>query len=183
MSESLNRQPSLSEKVAEITGISVNKCYQCGKCSAGCPVANDMDYSPSLIMRMLQTDDPQEEEKILRSYSIWLCLSCEMCYCRCPMSIDIPSIMDALRQKAYSEKKVNPKAKKIIAFHESFLDSIKWTGRLYEIGLVATYKLKTLDLLKDVELAPKMYLKGKLNILPEKMHGLKNVSGLFKKSK
>ena len=48
------------------------------------------DYPPSVIMRMLQTGNPVLEDKVLRSFSIWVCLTCEMCFARCPMSIDIP---------------------------------------------------------------------------------------------
>ena len=67
-----------------------------------------------------------------------------MCLSRCPMEIDIPSMMDFLRQKSSSEKKVNKKAKNIIAFHKSFLNSIRFTGRLYELGLILDYKRQSL---------------------------------------
>jgi len=141
-----------------------------------------MDYPPSMIMRMLQTEDEVQLDKVLRSMTIWLCLSCEMCLTRCPMEIDIPSLMDHLRQRSVKEKKVNPKAKKIIAFHKSFLDSISYTGRLYEVGLVVDYKMRTFDLMQDVAIAPKMYMKGKLNLIPELIKGRKKVSGMMRKA-
>ena len=173
----------LGGEVSEHTGVKVSHCYQCGKCSAGCPLAEEMDYPPSVVMRMLQTGDPVLEEKVLRSFSICVCLTCEMCFARCPMSIDIPKMMDFLRQKSISGKKANPKAKEIIAFHKSFLDSINYTGRLYEIGLFVDYKARTLRILEDMALAPKMMKRGKLNIIPEMIKDRSGVASIFKKSK
>ncbi|HEY3389525.1 MAG TPA: 4Fe-4S dicluster domain-containing protein, partial [Prolixibacteraceae bacterium] len=82
-------QEDLSFKVRQITGVNVRECYQCGKCTAGCPVGERMDLRPSVVMRMLQSGDTASEEEILRSNSIWLCLTCETCYSRCPMELDI----------------------------------------------------------------------------------------------
>lgn len=133
-------------------------------------------------MRMLQTGDAALEEKVLRSLTIWLCLSCEMCYARCPMSIEIPKVMDFLREKSMNEKKTNPKAKEIIAFHKSFLKSIEQTGRLYEMGLIMDYKSKTFNLFQDVTLAPSMFAKGKLHVLPEMIRDRKGISSIFSKT-
>lgn len=177
------KKNSLSSEVLDETGVLAIKCYQCGKCSAGCPVVEEMDYTPSMVMRMLQTGDEAEAEKLLHSMSIWLCVTCEMCVTRCPMEIDIPKMMDFLRQKSLIEVKMNPKARKIIAFHKSFLDSINFTGRLYEMGLIVDYKMRTGDLMQDVAVAPKMFFKGKLNPIPELIKGRKNMSGIFNKTK
>lgn len=177
------KKASLSSEVHDETGVLTIKCYQCGKCSAGCPMVEEMDFAPSMVMRMLQTSDDVEAEKLLRSMSIWLCVTCEICVTRCPMEIDIPKIMDFLRQKSLSEDKENPKARKIIAFHKSFLDSINFTGRLYEMGLIVDYKLRTGDLMQDIAVAPKMFFKGKLNPIPELIKGRKKMSEIFNKTK
>jgi heterodisulfide reductase subunit C len=179
-----HNEPShcLSSELKQSTDVDVKKCYQCGKCSAGCPLSMEMDYTPNYIMRMLQTEDQHLEEKVLRSLTIWLCLSCEMCYSRCPMSTEIPKIMDFLREKSLSKKMVNPKAKKILAFHQSFLKSIEKTGRLYEMGLIADYKSRVMDVFQDVTLAPEMIAKGKLHFFPEKIHDKKGISTIFLKT-
>jgi heterodisulfide reductase subunit C len=172
----------LGGEVLEHTEVKVSHCYQCGKCSAGCPLSEEMDYPPSVIMRMLQTGNPVLEEKVLRSFSIWVCLTCEMCFARCPMSIDIPKMMDFLREKSLNEKKANPRAKEIVAFHKSFLDSIRYTGRLYEIGLFVDYKTRTLKILDDLALAPKMMKRGKLNIIPELIKDRSGIAAIFRRS-
>ena len=172
----------LGGEVKEHTEVLVSHCYQCGKCSAGCPLSSEMDYPPSVIMRMLQTGNPDLEEKVLRSFSIWICLTCEMCFARCPMSIDIPKMMDFLREKALKEKKASKKAKEIVAFHKSFLDSIRYTGRLYEIGLFVGYKARTLKVLDDMALAPRMVKRGKLNIIPEMIKDRSGVASIFRKT-
>lgn len=173
---------SLAANIEKDVEVFAQKCYQCGKCSAGCPVSSEMDLPPSMVMRLLQTEDKVNDDKILKSQSIWLCVTCEMCLSRCPYEIDIPSMMDYLRQKSRSEKKENPKAKNIISFHKSFLHSIKYTGRLYELGLIVDYKRQSLNMTQDVMLAPKMISRGKLHFLPEMIKGTTHLSKIFKKT-
>jgi len=170
----------LSHKVRQLTGVNVRECYQCGKCTAGCPVADRMDLRPSVIMRMLQSGDETALEEVLRSKSIWLCLTCETCYSRCPMELDIPKVMDYLREKSFMEGKVHAEAHNIVAFHESFLNSVEQNGRLHEIGLVLGYKLHSGKLFQDVMLAPEMFAKGKLHIWPERIKDKKSFARLFK---
>lgn len=173
---------SLAFSIEKNVEVNAQKCYQCGKCSAGCPVAYEMDLPPSLVMRLLQTEIPANDDKILRSYSIWLCVACEMCLSRCPMEIDIPSMMDFIRQRSSSEKKVNRKAKNIIAFHKSFLNSIRFTGRLFELGLILDYKRQSLNLTQDISLAPRMITRGKLHFIPHMIKGKSQMSRIFKKT-
>ncbi len=175
---------SLAGALAEATGVDAARCYQCGKCSAGCPLAEDMDYTSSMVMRMLQTEDPAIERELLRSKTIWLCASCEMCISRCPMHVDIPKAMDFLRQRSLSLKLQDPKAsRQIVSFHRSFLDMLRVTGRSYEVGMVADYKMRSGKLWQDVLLAPVMFIKGKLPIIPESVKGTGNIRRIFKKSK
>jgi heterodisulfide reductase subunit C2 len=157
---------SLSGLVNEHTGVSVARCYQCGKCSAGCPAAQEMDLPPSVLLRYLQTGTSAADEKVLGSYTIWLCLSCHACITRCPMEVDLPVVMDVLRTESLRRKLIHPRAKKIVAFHRSFLNTIRRFGRLWEVGLVAEYKLRTWNLLQDVALVPAMLRRGKLSLVP-----------------
>ena len=173
----------LSFKVRQSTDVNVRECYQCGKCTAGCPVAEHMDLRPSVIMRMLQSGDEKEMDEILRSKSIWFCLTCETCYSRCPMELDIPKVMDYLRQRSLAEGKVHRDARDIVTFHQSFLNTIERNGRLHEMGLVLDYKLHSGNLFQDITVAPEMFSKGKLSILPERINDRKGLSRLFKGQK
>ena len=178
----LNRK-TLSNELVLRTGINSARCYQCGKCSAGCPLAEDMDYTSNTVMRMIQMEDDKVDKQLLQSQAIWLCASCEMCISRCPMQIDIPKIMDCLRQQSIEKGLQNKSANKnIVAFHRSFLDVIKVTGRSYEIGLVADYKLRSKKFLQDLTVAPILFAKGKLSIFPELVKGRKNIKRIFKLS-
>ena len=169
----------LSSVVHQRTSVSVSRCYQCGKCSAGCPAATEMDLAPSVILRHLQREVPESDDAVLSSYTIWLCLSCQTCVTRCPMEVDLPAVMDVLRSESMRQKKVHPRAKDILAFHRSFLNTIERFGRLWEIGLIAEYKMRTLHLLQDVLVAPGMFLRGKLALLPERMKGKRETKRIF----
>ncbi|HMK37414.1 MAG TPA: 4Fe-4S dicluster domain-containing protein, partial [Desulfomonilaceae bacterium] len=64
----------------------INQCFQCGKCSAGCPVASEMDLMPHQLVRLAVLGNV---DRIVQSKSIWLCLTCHTCGARCPNGIDV----------------------------------------------------------------------------------------------
>jgi len=84
----------LVEKIALISGENFNKCYQCGNCSSGCPSVSMMDILPNQILMNLISGNIH---RVLNSKTIWVCVSCYQCASRCPQSIDIARIMEALR--------------------------------------------------------------------------------------
>ena len=88
-------------KIEEYSGQDLLACYQCGKCSAGCPAAFAMDMLPSQIIRLIQLGQVQE---VLDSSTIWFCAACQTCYARCPKGVDLSRIMEALRDIALQEK-------------------------------------------------------------------------------
>ena len=173
---------TLKAKVEQATGVKLNHCYQCGKCAAGCPVAQDMDLTSCQILRLVQFGEPAWDRQALQSEGIWLCLACETCSTRCPQEVEVAKVMDYVRAEAVARGVAHPKSKDILAFHRAFLDSIKVTGRLYEIGLVANYKVRSRHFLKDVALAPKMYLRGKLPLLPHLIKGRDAMKRIFQRT-
>lgn len=80
-------------QVEAISGQSLLACNQCGKCSAGCPVAFGMDLLPSQVIRLVQLG----LEEALDAETIWTCAACLTCVARCPKGIDLPRVMEALR--------------------------------------------------------------------------------------
>jgi len=150
-------------------------CYQCGKCTAGCPIAYAMDYPPHQIMRGVQLG---MRDVVLTSRTIWLCAACETCSTRCPQEVDPAGVMDALRHIAYAEGIRSPEAE-VPLFHRIFLESVKRFGRLFEALMIGAYNVFSGHLTKDVGMAPVMLLKGKLSLLPPRIKGGKELRRMF----
>lgn len=151
-----------TRKVQLLVGQNINLCYQCKKCTTGCPIVFEMDYSPSQIIYAARLG---MKELVLNSNTIWLCASCETCTTRCPQDVDIANVMDAARIIAKKEK-YKPAVKEIPIFNKSFLQNIRIFGRLYEAGLTIFLKLRTGEFKKDLDLGMKMIKKGKLKLIP-----------------
>jgi len=173
---------TLKARVESATGVKLNHCYQCGKCAAGCPVAADMDLTSCQILRLVQFGDPAWDRQALQSEGIWLCLACETCTTRCPQEVEVPKVMDCLRTEAVRQNLAHPRSRDILAFHRAFMDSVRETGRLYEIGLVADYKLRSRHFLKDVMLAPRMFTRGKLPLVPHLIQGRDAIKRIFERT-
>ena len=176
---SQKQESALAAAVREATGVDVSECYQCGKCTAGCPMARYMDLSPSQVMRLVQIGDAPAIERVLRSTAIWSCLGCMTCTQRCPKELDPAAVMDALREMSYSRGLVLPEQKKVLAFHEAFLKTVEKNGRMSEMPLVRRYKMSSMDLFSDVLLVPPMLRRGKLPLRAHKIDGRKEIRRIF----
>jgi heterodisulfide reductase subunit C2 len=167
--------PPLAATVRRITGVEPARCYQCGKCSAGCPMAGETALRPHDIMRMVNLD---RADRLLGDPAIWLCLTCEACTERCPNQCDPARVMDALREMAMA-RDPGGVPRPIRAFHVAFLDQVHATGRMFELGLVVRYKLKTGALLQDAATTPGLLARGKLKLRPPRIAGVKDVRRIF----
>lgn len=163
-----------TRQVNELSGHNVADCYQCGKCTAGCPIAYAMDYPPHVIMRAVQLG---MRDLALNSRTIWLCASCETCSTRCPQEADPAGTMDVLRRIAHAEGIRSPE-QNIPLFHRVFLGTVRQFGRVFEVGLMGIYNVLSGHLLKDVSMAPQLLLAGKLSLLPPRT-GAREVNELF----
>lgn len=83
------------KKIEELSGQDLSHCYQCGRCSGGCPSAPFMDFLPNQVMRLAQIG---MKEEVLNCRTIWLCASCFTCLIRCPKGVDLAKVMEAIRQ-------------------------------------------------------------------------------------
>jgi len=179
--ETETREKTLAERVLDRTGVDVRECYQCGKCTAGCPMAPFMDLTPSQVMRLVQIGDEQAVETLLTSTALWSCVGCLTCTQRCPKDLDPAAVMDALREIAYEEGRVPDEQRKVLRFHQSFLQTVRHAGRMSEMPLTALYKTLSRDFFSDVTLAPAMLLRGKLPLVPPVIAGRKEVGRIFEK--
>lgn len=152
---------TLAQKIQRELGQNVFLCYQCVKCTSGCPLAEHFDLKPNQVMRCLQLDD----EEVLKSRTIWLCASCQTCTTRCPQGLDVAGIMDALRIES-RKRGLPPAVPEVDKFSSLFIRDIGLLGRLYEVGLMAGMNLLTGNLLKDLDMGLEMMKRRKLNLVP-----------------
>jgi len=178
MEHVVNHSSTLADKVEKLTSQSPMLCYQCGKCSAGCPVRDHMDESPNQVVRYAQLGF---DDAALKSSTIWLCAGCMTCSSRCPQNFDLAKFMDAMRQIALEEK-VAIGEKDTAKFHDAFLNQIRKHGRAFEFGFVREYKLKTQNFLQDVDVAPEMFIKGKIGLFPHKVKDAEGIKKIFDKT-
>jgi heterodisulfide reductase subunit C len=168
---------SLACEVKERSGASPMSCYQCAKCSSGCPVAARGDLKPHEVVRMVQMD---QREAVLSSRFIWECTSCQTCTTRCPQKVDLAAINDALRAMSRAARTAAPTA--VPVFNDIFLDAVRDRGRVYELGLMVRFKLRTRRFFEDAAKAPMMLLKGKLPLVRSRVDGKDAREALFNRA-
>ena len=173
--------PKLRTTVEGLSGQKISGCFQCEKCTNGCPVTFAMDIAPHKLMRLLQYGQTDE---ILHSDTIWVCASCETCTTRCPNGIDIAHVMDSLRQMSRRQG-IKPAQYSVPIFHSVFLNSIKRHGRVHETEIALTYSIEDggwLGFLKLTSLGFAMFLKGKAKLRSGRVRALNSVRSLFRKA-
>jgi len=165
--------------------IKVVDCYQCGKCTAGCPVAAHMDVSPNQVVRLAQLG---EWEKALESRAIWECVGCQTCSTRCPKEVDCAGVMDALREASLARGMAAPERFQVVAFQKVFLENIRRNGRLAELELIGQFKMEVVFrsgripfLFKDAGLGPQLGKRKKLHLLPGKAKDRGVVQRIFER--
>ena len=161
---SMTINPDLARRIQEEIGENVYLCYQCVKCTSGCPVGEFFDWQPNQIMRALQLG---QEEIALESQTPWLCAACQTCSTRCPQDLDIAGIMDFLTREA-RERGLEPQVPEVDQFNKAFMREVRIWGRAYEPGLMAELALRNPGhLLADMPLYLKMLRKRKVAFLPK----------------
>jgi len=154
---------ALADRIRDKTGENVFLCYQCVKCTSGCPLAQHFDLAPNQVMRAAQLG---MEDLVFNSQSPWLCASCQTCTTRCPQGLDIARVMDFIVGEAMAQGIKSP-IPEIELFNKVFLRNVKLLGRAYEMGLMLEMNLRTGKPFKDVGLGLDMIKHRKINIIPK----------------
>ncbi len=171
---SLTRQPEIKQKIQQSRrdafgtlkeDTKISMCLQCHKCTAGCPMADHMDYPPSRVVRMMQLN---QHERLMESKSIWLCTSCHTCDTRCPAGVNPCALQDGLRRLSTVEARTPSDPRSAIAA-ESFLWSVERFGRADELRMVRRFKIRTKTWFEMFFLGITMFLKGKLKLFIRKI--------------
>ena len=174
-------RPSQRKKIEELSRQKISACFQCEKCTNGCPLTFAMDIVPHKAMRLLCLGQLDE---VLHSDTIWVCASCETCTTRCPNGIDIAHIMDTLRQISQREG-IKASQHQVPIFHSAFLSSIKRHGRASELETALAYYLEgegLIGLMKQAGMGIGMFTKGKLKFMPSRVRAILQVRNMFKKA-
>ncbi len=96
-----NKTERQKEQILRMSGVNPLKCMRCGKCSGTCPSYDEMEYHPHQFVYMVETGDI---EPLLKSESIYKCLSCFACVDRCPRGVEPAKLVEAVRLLAIREK-------------------------------------------------------------------------------
>lgn len=97
----MSQAKNQAERIREISGVNPLKCMKCGKCSATCPAFNEMDIKPHQFVSYVANENIEE---LVKSESLWKCLSCFACVERCPRDVKPGKIIDAARQLVVRER-------------------------------------------------------------------------------
>jgi len=166
-----------AKDLQSLTGENAMLCYQCKKCTLGCPAAYTMRMKPHELMRAIQLG---KKEEIYWSGTIWICLSCETCNTRCPQDINILRVIDGLREMSKRFDYYNPEPV-IPALHRIFMTLVERFGKVYELGLALLINLRMLTPFKDMDMAYPMLIKGKLKPFPHFSHGAKELRRVMRR--
>jgi heterodisulfide reductase subunit B len=172
----------LAQRIQDELGQNVYLCYQCVKCTSGCPVGEYFDWQPNQVMRALQLG---QEDIALHSKTPWLCASCQTCSTRCPQGLDITAIMEFLTREALN-RGFKPQVSEVDVFNQAFLREVRLWGRAYELGLMAEMKLRNIrthPVTEDLDLGIKMIQKNKLPFIPEPVRPPRKVKPIAGASK
>jgi heterodisulfide reductase subunit C len=136
-----------TNEVIARSGQDISSCYQCKRCAAGCPVAEETEMvTPNRLIRMVILGNV---EQALTNKLTWHCLFCHTCGTRCPNNIKTGRVADTLKKMAI-DGGLDPLNTEYKNFHTSFFrHSIRW-GRINEIGMMGEYELRNIwDILKN----------------------------------
>jgi len=176
--EAQNLCHELLEHVRRLPGgKSIDRCIQCGTCTASCPTSGAMRYGPRQTLAALRAG---MLDRVLKSNTPWLCTSCYSCTVRCPAKIPFTDVMYELKRLAVKHK-LYPRRNTGSAMVRSFAEVVSTYGRNAETALVGKYYLRTnpLNLIGQLPMALKLLAKRRLEFLPHKIKGIDGLRNML----
>jgi heterodisulfide reductase subunit C2 len=179
---------SFLERVEAAGPFHAGQCFQCRKCSNGCPTSFAMDLYPDQVIRLTLLG---QKEEVLRSRTIWVCASCETCSTRCPNGIRIAELMDHLKELAVAEG-VRISQPRVLALHQSFLDNVRKHGRVFEGSLFLLFlsrsgqlkeKIRDGSWQNEANTAWGLFRRKRLSLFPKSIKGKREIRSILRPSK
>ena len=187
MNDTMVRAPtaadvSFIDEVCSIPGgEDIRSCIQCGVCSGSCPTANRWDYPPRQVIALVRAG---LRDELLSSNSMWFCASCYLCTVRCPRDIKPTNIMHALEVLAIRDG-LNTKRSKTPVMYKAFVDSVRGSGRVYELGMMLKLFLKTnpFAAIKMAPLGLSLFLHRRMPLRPNRIKARGELKAILDKVK
>lgn len=116
--------PKFREEISSMpNGEELSACFACSTCTAACPIANQWEFKPHQLIRMILLGMRTE---VLSSKEIWECLTCFECQERCPQKVRVTDIFFDCKNLAAEEGTV---PENVLALGKALIE----TGQLYEV--------------------------------------------------
>lgn len=152
-------------------------CFQCGTCSAVCPLVDYMDHNPRHLIAMVRAG---RDDDILRSRSIWVCTSCYACTVACPKQVPITDSIYALKRKAMRDD-VYPRRFPTPVMARQFVRSVDKWGRSTESRISLSFYMRTdpSQLLRHAVLGMRLLRLGRMSLRRERVRAPAQIRKMF----
>jgi heterodisulfide reductase subunit C len=180
-----HRSAFLQEVIEETPGGErLMHCLQCGSCGGSCPNGADMQYTPRAIFAMIAGD---RREAVLKSNTMWYCVSCYFCTTRCPQQIPITELMYTLKRKSIASGLAQDTDAPALA--KTFTDLVEKYGRSFEFGLASRFHFfnkpmsAPKSMLKMGKMGFRMFTRGRIHLTPNKIRQMDQLTAIINKAK
>jgi heterodisulfide reductase subunit C len=158
---------TFAQQIEAISGQNSDLCFQCSKCSAGCPLFHHMDLKPAQVMHSIRLG---RQEAVLNSRSIWLCVGCETCSARCPQQVEPAAAMTAARVLAL-QRGIQPRVREVSIYYKGFIDNMRLNGKIHDASVAGIAQLLTGQFRSNLALAWKLFRRGRVKPPPLPIRG------------
>ena len=170
-----------AREIEDRFGAEVALCYQCKRCTAGCPAVDFMELRPHQLVRLVRLS---AADRSISSEAIWNCVGCYACTARCPQNVPVTELIYSLKNLALREGKT-PARDRVPAFLRAFASTVGRNGRNQETQMLVQYFLTTdpRAALKETPTALKLLRQGRLPFWGHRVRGWNAVKNVLRKAR